>query len=121
LVRFIGIYEELLHKGGGMNDKARDAAVTLGRRIGGAVAAEHGKKGNLFALRKCRTVADFLNELNRLQFRYQIAIPPAVYEGHLTDGNFEEFRGFCLLAALNTFNAGMARQEQTEPVSSPER
>ena len=114
LARFVTLYEELIHKGGGMESQAREAAVTLGRRVGGAVAAERGKKGNLFALRKCRTVADFLNELNRLQFRYQIAIPPAVYEGHLTEENFDEFRGFCLLAALNTFNAGMARQEQAE-------
>ena len=112
LVQFVNFYEMLLKKGGPMEDQAREAAVTLGRRVGAAVAKDRGKKGNLFALRKCRSVSDFLNELNRIQFRYEVAIPPAVYEGHLTQQNFEEFRGFCMLAALNSFNAGVAAGQE---------
>lgn len=116
LVEFVRRYEEVIKQGGTMEREALDAAVTLGRRIGTAVGKESGKKGRLFALRKCRKLSDFLNELNRLQLRlsneYQFAVPPAVYEGHLTQENFEEFRGFCMLAALNAFNAATSQREQ---------
>ena len=112
LVEFTTQYETLLFGGNKMEKEALDAAVALGRRIGAAVAKESGKKGNLFSLRKCRKLSDFLNELNRLQFRFNVVIPPAVYEGHLTDANFEEFKGFCLLAGLNAFNAGTAPKRE---------
>lgn len=113
LVTFTTLYETLLKGEDNMEQEALDAAVTLGKRIGVAVAQERGKKGSLFTLRKCRKLSDFLNELNRLQFRFNIAIPPSVYEGHLTESNFEEFKGFCLLAALNAFNAGTAPKRET--------
>lgn len=89
-----------------MTDSERQAAVSLGKRIGSLVAAEKdGRKGDLFSLRKARTVADFLAELNRLQFRYPLAVPPETYDGALRQDTFEEFRGFCMVAALNAFNA----------------
>ena len=113
LVEFTTHYETLLKGEHKMEKEALDAAVALGRRIGAAVAKESGKKGNLFSLRKCRKLSDFLNELNRLQFRFNVVIPPAVYEGYLTDANFEEFKGFCLLAGLNAFNAGTAPKRET--------
>ena len=95
-----------------MDKDALEAAVTLGKRVGSAVARDRGKKGSLFTLRKCRTLPDFLNQLNRLQFRFEIAVPPATYQGHLNQENFEEFRGFCMLAALNAFNAGTSQREK---------
>lgn len=115
LVEFVDQYERIIRKGGTMDADALDAAVRLGKRIGYEVAKEKGKKGSLFALRKCRTLSDFLNELSRLQLRFGMSVPSAVYEGHLTTKNFEEFKGFCMLAALNRFNAGAAhRDEQTD-------
>ena len=113
LVEFTTQYETLLKGENKMEKEALEAAVSLGKRTGAAVARESGKKGNLFSLRKCRKLSDFLNELNRLQFRFNVAIPPAVYEGHLTQANFEEFKGFCLLAALNSFNAGTATKRES--------
>ena len=113
LFDFVIHYEGVLRKKGeSMETQAREAAVTLGRRIGSVIAKEGGKKGSLFALRKCRTLPDFLSELNRLQFKWQIAVPPAAYEGQLNQTNFEEFRGFCMLAALNSFNAGTASNDK---------
>lgn len=109
LAHLVSFYEPILRKGGSMDQEALNAAVALGKRIGAAVSAEKGKKGSLFTLRKCRTLSNFLNELSRLQLRYRVAVPPATYEGHLSQENFEEFRGFCMLAALNTFNAGATR------------
>ncbi len=118
LVEFTTLYETLLKGENTMEQEALDAAVTLGKRIGVAVAQERGKKGSLFTLRKCRKLPDFLKELNRLQFRFNIAIPPTVYEGYLSDSNFEEFKGFCLLAALNAFNAGTASKRETTTQSN---
>ena len=119
LVEFTTQYETLLKGENKMEKEALEAAVSLGRRIGAAVAndssktSESSKKGSLFSLRRCRKLSDFLNELNRLQFRLKVVIPPAIYEGHLTNANFEEFKGFCLIAALNAFNAGTSPKRET--------
>jgi len=91
-----------------MTREEQDAAVVLGRRIGMAVAkSENGKKGDLFALRKARKKVDFLEQINRLQFKLgnELIVPADVYEGKLNDNNFQEFKQFCMIAALNSFNA----------------
>lgn len=106
-------YEGILRKedGNAMTPEDQEAAVTLGRRIGASIghAAQGkkglGEKGELFALRKARKKTDFLNQLNRLQFRYGLIVPADVYEEKLTDKNYVEFKDFCMLAALNSFNA----------------
>ncbi|MGV8122038.1 MAG: hypothetical protein AB2L14_19940 [Candidatus Xenobiia bacterium LiM19] len=105
LLDFVIIYEPIIRKGvGGMTVDEQGAAVTLGKRIGMTVGKD-GKKGDLFALRKARRKTDFLNELNRLQFKCNLTVPPDVYEGKLTDLNFIEFKQFCMIAALNSYQA----------------
>lgn len=105
LVEFVIKYEPIIRKEGkDMTIDAQDAAVILGKRIGMTIA-ENGKKGDLFALRKARRKTDFLNELNRLQFKCKLIVPPDIYEGKLTDSNFVEFKQFCMIAALNSFYA----------------
>jgi len=107
-----------------MTPEEQAAAVTLGRRIGAAVGhTARGKrgaaeKGDLFALRKVRKKVDFLNQLNRLQFRYDLVVPADVYEGKLTDKNYAEFKDFCMLAALNSFNAAV-RPAKEDTVKGP--
>lgn len=93
----------------------QEAAVSLGKCIGRAVGnSDRGKKGDLFALRKCRRKVDFLEQLNRLQFRLgeDFLIPKEVYEGKLTDDNFHEFKQFCMVAALNTYNAVISEKNK---------
>ncbi len=115
IARFVLFYEPLVRKERSMTDTERQAAVSLGKRIGSVVAEEKdGRKGDLFSLRKARTVANFLAELNRLQFRYPLAVPPETYEGALRLDTFEEFRGFCMVAALNAFNAKMSKKNTKE-------
>ena len=89
-----------------MTMDAQEAAVVLGKRIGMTVG-ENGKKGDLFALRKARRKTDFLNEVNRLQFKCRLIVPPDLYEGKLTDINFVEFKQFCMITALNSFYAAI--------------
>ncbi len=102
---FVIIYEPIIRKEDGMSNEEQEVAVTLGRRLG-SVVGKDGKKGDLFALRKTRTKVDFLEQLNRLQFKLgSFTVPPGVYEGKLTDKNFMEFKQFCMIAAVNSFNA----------------
>jgi len=105
LLEFVNKFDPMVRKGvEGMTLEEQSVAVTLGKRIGMTVG-NNGKKGDLFALRKTRRKADFLNELTRLQFKCELTVPPDVYEGKLTDANFIEFKQFCMLAALNSFYA----------------
>ncbi len=111
LFDFVIKYEPIIRKeGSDMSVDEQEAAVSLGKRIG-MVVGKNGKKGDLFALRKARRKTDFLNELNRLQFKYQLTVPPDVYEGKLTDSNFVEFKQFCMIAALNSFHAATQSKE----------
>ncbi|MCL0074891.1 hypothetical protein M1N53_01885 [Thermodesulfovibrionales bacterium] len=104
-------YEPIVRKEeSGMNIEEQETAVTLGKRIGMVVGKE-GKKGDLFRLRKARRKTDFLNELNRLQFKCKLTVPPDVYEGKLSDSNFIEFKQFCMIAALNSFHAATQSRE----------
>jgi hypothetical protein len=103
---FVLHYEAILKEGGkGMDQTGVDAAVKLGKRIGASIAnSQSGKKGDLFALRKARKLEDFLNEVNRVQFKYSISVPTEIYDGYLNRETFLEFKQFCMIAALNAFN-----------------
>ena len=121
LVDLVCAYEPIIRtKGGSMTNEDQDVAVTLGKRIGWITVAlqkrdkKNPDKSSLYALRRVRKKTDFLNELNRLQFKYGLVVPPEVYGGSLTDENFPEFKGFCLIAALNSFGAASADEKKTD-------
>lgn len=61
-------------------------------------------KGDLFSLRKTRTATDFLEQLNRLQFRYGLVINRQIVEGILEEIPFEDFKSYCMISALNSYN-----------------
>ncbi|WP_066632554.1 hypothetical protein [Desulfolucanica intricata] len=115
VVDFLIVYEAEVRKDDSMTKEEQEAAVALGRRIGTAVAkSDSGKKGDLYSLRKARKKVDFLEQINRLQFKlcrdkkgneFKFIVPADIYEGKLTDENFQEFKQFCMIAALNSFNA----------------
>jgi hypothetical protein len=105
---FVIEYEKILKEG---NDKVDqeiiDTAVSLGKTIGFSVASAGRKgKGDLFRLRKTRKPEDFLNEINRIQIKYGALVTADLYgKGQEFENNFQEFKQFCMIAALNTFNA----------------
>lgn len=113
LLDFLVIYESIVQKEDAMTKEEQETAVTLGKRIGMAVG-EEGKKGDLYAMRKTRTKTDFLDQLNRLQFKLgsSFIVPPGIYDGKLTDGNFKEFKSFCMIAALNSYNAVQSKSQK---------
>ena len=73
-------------------------------------------KGDLFTLRKTRTVRDFLEQLNRLQFRYGIVVNKEIVGGILaeTDVPFEDFKAYCMISALNAYNNIMRPRKSQE-------
>lgn len=106
LLDMLVIYETTLREGDILYKEQQEAAVKLGRIIGMAVAnSENGKKGDLFSLRKTRKMADFLEQINRLQFKLgdKFIVPSDIYEGKLTEDNFFEFKQFCMISALNSY------------------
>jgi hypothetical protein len=134
LLHFARLYEIDLRKGTPMDETYQamvKTATWLGDLIGKAVAdavndqqekESRGRaRGALFRLRKTRTTADFMNELARLQFRYDINVPRDVLDGRVFNPEtFEEFRGFCVVAALNRFLYGTRQPAaQTNPAPSP--
>ena len=81
---------------------AKEALVKEGEGLESMKAV----KGDLFTLRKTRTATDFLEQLNRLQFRYGIVVNKEIAAGVLAEDDvpFEEFRAYCMIAALNAYN-----------------
>lgn len=113
LLSFTRSYQLIIKEGIGMTQDQVDAAVNLGKQI--VLSARDAAKdisesnfdrvkGDLFTLRKTRTVTDFLEQLNRIQFRYNIVVSNQILGGILEKVTFDDFKSYCLLAALNTYN-----------------
>lgn len=111
MIEFVKTYE-LIVKEDIMNKDQINIAVKLGKQIVLQAYETAGNKdnitkkikGDLFSLRKARTLTDFLNQINTLQFRYGISVSATIGEGILDEVPFEEFKAYCVLGALNVYN-----------------
>ena len=109
LYDFVILYEKIIREGGNtMDQETIDIAVSVGKTVGMSIAPSGKRgKGDLFRLRKTRKPEDFLNEINRIQMKYGTKVSADLYnKGQKMEENFNEFKQFCMIAALNTFNAG---------------
>ncbi len=105
IIKFIKLYQTLFVRRRVMTKEQIEIATNLGKSIGHAIATSNfGKKGDLFSLRKKRKKGDFLNELNRLQFKYGLSISNELLGGILEEVDFQEFKAYCMIAALNNYN-----------------
>jgi len=116
ILKFTIEYEQII-RGDEMNKEQIETAVNLGKQIviqaveTARAENENEKqalkkiKGDLYQLRKSRTKTDFINQLNNLQFRYGIAVSKNILDGILEEVDFEDFRAYCVLGALNVYNA----------------
>ena len=104
---FVLAYEQILAGEDDMKQELINTAVSLGKTLGLTLGSEGMKaRGDLFRLRKARKPADFLNEVNRIQMKYNVSVTADLYNsGEEFDKNFAEFKQFCMVAALNSFNA----------------
>jgi len=105
-------YQLLMEGEDSMLKKHIEVAVNLGRQIGGVIKKEDDNKndkrvkGDLYALRKTRTKSDFLEQLSRIQFRYNLNISNEIVNGMLDEErvSFADFKSYCLISALNTYS-----------------
>lgn len=105
-----------------MNKEQIEIAVKLGKQIVNQAYEALGKnkemlkkiRGDLFALRKTRTVTDFIVQLNTLQFRYGLSVSNSILEGILNEVPFEDFKGYCIMGALNNYNYYISSQNEKE-------
>ncbi|MGH7597648.1 MAG: hypothetical protein ACREOI_14955 [bacterium] len=107
LLKFAEIYEPLFWSKDMIEnrDQFLKAAKELGEHIAIVVHQhDNGRKNRLYKLRRALTLPDFLREINTLQERYDLTVPEPMTEGLVEPKNYLEFRGFCLLSALNKFN-----------------
>ena len=116
---FAVLYETERYEGSNMTKeeykKMVDLATWLGNNIADGVfdavrdperrESASRAKGAFFRLRKARTTTDFLDELARLQNRYpKIGVPPnALARDSFNHASYEEYRGFCVVAALSRY------------------
>jgi len=123
ILKFTIEYDQII-RGDEMNKEQIETAVNLGKQIV-IQAVEMAKtenesekqalkkiKGDLYQLRKSRTKTDFINQLNNLQFRYGIAVSKNILEGILEEVDFEDFRAYCVLGALNIYNAKNSKEKE---------
>lgn len=110
---FMIAYEQILAGDDTMKRELINTAVSLGKTLGLTLGTEGRKaRGDLFRLRKARRPADFLNEVNRLQMKYSVSVTADLYNsGEEFDKNFSEFKQFCMVAALNSFNAKISEKK----------
>lgn len=121
LLKFLEVYETSI---GGikMTKEQVEIAVNLGISIvlSAKDLLEKGEskkiRGDLFALRKTRTKVDFLNQLNRLQFRYGLVVSGKITGGLLEEVGFEEFKAYCTLGALNRLNSSVNMKKDNKKV-----
>ncbi len=115
IFHFVVSYEAILNEGGARMDQAAiDTAVSLGERIGASIAnAREIKKGDLYALRKARKLEDFLNGINRVQFKYSVSVPTDLFKYFNTE-TYAVLKQFCMIAALNKYNGIKYYKEKKE-------
>lgn len=123
ILNFTTEYQKII-RGDNMNKEQIETAVNLGKQIV-IQAVERAKaenesekqalkkiKGDLYQLRKSRTRTDFLGQLNNLQFRYGISVSNHILDGLLEEVDFEDFRAYCILGALNVYNTKNRDKEE---------
>lgn len=107
LLKFAEIYEPLFWSKDMIEN--RDSFLKAAKELGEHIAIvvhqhDNGRKNRLYKLRRALTLPDFLREINTLQERFGLTVPDELTTGLLAPQNYDEFRGFCLLSALNKFN-----------------
>lgn len=116
IIDWLKIYESRINYGGNkmMNDEIRDLAIKLGSQIGFAAKNDRNPtvgKGKLISMKKSRTLSKFLDQLISFQSRYNLVINKEILTS-INEDNFDYFRQFTIISALNSFN--FSKKEQLE-------
>lgn len=108
ILDWLNLYEPIINYGGNkaMDDETKDLAIKLGSQLGYAAktsANPNVGKGKLIAIRKSRKLSQFLDLIISFQLRYKISINKEILS-KINEKNFDYFRQFTLISALNSFN-----------------
>ena len=108
ILKWIINYESIINYGGNnlMNDETRDIAIKLGSQLGYAAKNDNNPKagkGKLIRMRKSRKITQFLDQIISFQMRYGISVNKEILQ-KINEENFEYFRQFTIISALNSFN-----------------
>ena len=116
ILNMIKFYESYINYGGNSNmeDALRDRAVNLGTQVGyriyekekernkGKKPSGSAGKGEIISMKKCRRLSQFLEQLIRLQSKYEFIISKDITD-NINEENFGYFRQFTIISAMNTF------------------
>ncbi len=110
LIELIKLYESKINKK--MDENLQNRAIKLGTSIGLGILSygdgqrmTNAKQGRsyIIALRKSRTLIQFLETLTTIQTRYSLIISRELIDG-IDEDNFELVKQFAIIGALNQLN-----------------
>jgi len=108
ILKWVSFYEKIINYGGNknMNDETRELAIKLGSQLGYVAKNDNNPKagkGKLIMMRKARKITQFLDQIISFQVRYGVLINKEILQ-KVNEKNFEYFRQFTIISALNSFN-----------------
>ncbi|MBC8185754.1 hypothetical protein H8E88_32105 [candidate division KSB1 bacterium] len=120
ILNWLNIYESIINYGGNkhMNNEIRELAVNLGKQLGyfnpKIEDNPNIRKGKLIQLRKAKNLKQFNEVVVSFLFRYNTLKISSNYVQLINEQNFDYFRQFTLISALNTFNSKQKKENQNE-------
>ena len=105
-----------------MDENLQSRAIKLGSSIGQGILSygegqrmTNAKQGRsyIIALRKSRTLVQFLEALTTIQTRYSLIISRELIDG-IDEQNFEVIKQFAIIGALNQLNVQLNSSSKKE-------
>jgi hypothetical protein len=127
LLLLLNLYEPIIKYGGNqfMNPELQQRAINLGKSIGQGILNHdtnqrpetNAKQGRAYiiAIRKARTLSQFLDELTRIQFKFGNSVSNDILQ-EIKEENFIYIKQFTTISALNQLNSAL--HSKTVPPTS---
>ena len=118
LMKMLTLYEPIIYFGGNkaMTPELQQRALNLGKSIGQSILNDdpnESKQSNakagrsyIIALRKARTMDQFLDEVTRVQFRFNVSVANDILT-EINEKNWKPIKQFAVISALNQLNSAI--------------
>jgi hypothetical protein len=125
LLLLLNLYEPIVKYGGNnhMNPELQQRAINLGKSIGQGILNHdasqsktvNAKQGRsyIIAIRKSRTLTQFLDELTRIQFKFGNSISNDILQ-EIKQENFIYIKQFATISALNQLNSALQSSDKNQ-------
>lgn len=120
ILNWLNIYEPIINYGGNkhMDNNIRELAINLGKQLGYFDPKSEDnpniRKGKLIQLKKAKNLKQFNEVIVSFLFRYGNLNISNKYMQLIDEKNFDYFRQFTLISALNTFNNRLKKENKNE-------